>query len=79
MEDFITVLREFGSFGIIMAGVVYFFYMMVKKIAPAFDRLSNAIDENTEYLRNKNGTLERHMEAQDKRMEIIQDEISKIK
>jgi len=64
MNEYASLLREFGSFGVIMAMVGFSFYMIVTRIAPAFERLSKAIDANTaqskethEFMKKLNGKL----------------------
>lgn len=73
----IEVIREFGSFGAILIGAGYMFYVTIRKIAPAFTQLTTAIQENTAYLKMKNGSLEKHMQRQDRFMEKILNKIEK--
>ena len=71
MEELLTILREVGSLGL-LAFVIW-------RAVPVFVSLRDAINENTSYLKHKNGSLEKHMDKQDGQMAGIMEALRDLK
>ena len=67
MEGIIDILKETGSLGLLA--------LVIWRAVPVFSSLRDAILENTLYIKNKNGALEKHMDRQDQQMGVILDSL----